>query len=201
MTCAAALHNLKRELHEHASEYPSVQRRQLLRRAGALMRLAREAVPRPKPAKPEQFAFFALLDAPTPEPAPALCRSDTLGRPAPTPDSDREAFMALASRPKGSAERALYALVSKRGMSAAADWLDVDARAILSWIRAGAVPAEAASDVLASAGSETSDHSARHTIDRAALASVESLSTRQAAIVLGVNCMTISRARRKVRRG
>lgn len=172
------------------------------------MRLAREVVPRPAREKPEQFAFFALLEALPPEPPtappPALCRADTLGRPAPSPDSDREAFWALASRPKGSAERALYALVSKRGMSTAADRLGVDTRAILSWIRAGAVPAEAASDVLAASSgvsSANSEHSARHTIDRAALASVESLSTRQAALVLGVNCMTISRARRKVRRG
>ena len=132
--------------------------------------------------------------------SPALTRTDHLGRP-PSHEADREAFQALASRPKGSAERALYALVSKHGMSAAADGLGKDATEIVGWIRAGAVPAEAASDVLASAGSDTSDHSARHTIDRAALASVESLSTRQAAIVLGVNCMTISRARRKVRRG
>lgn len=153
---AAALHNpltnLKRELHEHASEYPSVQRRQLARRIGALMRLVCTP-PRPKPAKPEQFAMFAMWDvdlrgeaAPVLEPLPAppaICRADKLGRPSRSPEDDRLAFQALELHAAGTPERALYRLVSRTGLAAAAEKLSQQPEIVLGWIRAGAVPASA----------------------------------------------------------
>lgn len=136
---------------------------------------------------------------------PALCRSDRLGRP-PSAEEDRFAFQELATAPVRSAERALFRLVSVRGMSAASEALSVDTQTVLGWIRDRAVPPEFAERVIGiSAGARHTRRGPRPggTQDPRKIAermeATRDLPLRRASVILGVSHETVRRWRSEER--
>lgn len=121
---------------------------------------------------------------------------------AASPESDQEAFARLAHAPRGSAERALYQLVSEHGLSGSCDLLGLQelTHVMLGWIRVGAVPPLWADRIRMAA--QGASHVRRGPLPggaqderRAALRQLAHLSSRKAASILGVARDTVMRWR------
>lgn len=112
------------------------------------------------------------------------------------PKDDREAFERLARYPSGSPERALYRLVSNHGLSTSAEMLGIEqaTQMMLKWIREGCVPPSWADKVKALAAPSGERVKADEAVRRT-LPSLDGLSLRQAAKLLGVSHVTVKRWR------
>jgi len=125
---------------------------------------------------------------------------------AASPTSDAEAFALLAQAPKASAEYALYRLVSERGMSSACAAIGLSelTHVMLGWVRVGAVPQQWAGKVRHAA--QQARHVRRGPLPagatdsrRALVKSLDGVSTRKAASILGVARDTVMRWREEER--